>query len=95
MFTLFTDLSKPINTDDSANNPVTHHYVFFSFSHCAIYIFETMRSFLCNELLCLLMPERRHVHHSKTAGGTETKTMISHLIKTHIIWGLPFRNVQS
>lgn len=29
MFTLFTDLSKPINTDDSANNPVTHHYVFF------------------------------------------------------------------
>lgn len=29
MFTLFTDLSKPINTDDSANNPVTRHYVFF------------------------------------------------------------------
>lgn len=55
MFTLFTDLSKPINTDDSANNPVTHHYGFFS-SHCAIYIFETTRSFLCNELLCLLMP---------------------------------------
>ena len=53
MFTLFTDLSKPINTASSTNNPGTHSHV--SISYCAIYIFETMSQLLCNELLCLLM----------------------------------------
>lgn len=49
MFTLFTDLSKPINTASSTNNPDAHSYV--SISYCAIYIFETMGQLLCDDLL--------------------------------------------